>query len=147
MDNGKIYEIRRKFRQYPMALYATDVTFQPSFRLSGSVEEGKKYFSGKHKQYGYNFEVSVLPKRLALCCSECGITTHVPTTRKRGGFEVRERSLVGYPREGDHRTERTRKEGRLTWPVTRSRTVVVDPDGRSRVRSLRLKGKSERYRT
>ena len=30
----------------------------------------------------------------------CGITTHVPTTRKRGGFEVRERSLVGYPREG-----------------------------------------------
>ena len=66
----KLYESRRNFCQYPMALYATDVTFQPSFRPSGSMEEGKKYFSGKHKQYGYKVEVSVLPNGLALCCSE-----------------------------------------------------------------------------
>ena len=30
----------------------------------------------------------------------CGIPTFAPTTRKRGGLEVRERSMVGYPREG-----------------------------------------------
>ena len=66
----KLYESRRNFRQYPMALHATDVTFQPSFRPSGSMQEGKKYFSGKHNQYGYKIEVSVFPNGLALCCSE-----------------------------------------------------------------------------
>ena len=35
-DKGKL------FKEYPMARYATDVTFQPSFRPSGSLEEGKK---------------------------------------------------------------------------------------------------------
>ena len=44
--------------------------------------------------------VESLPKRSGDTMYHCGITTHVPTTRKRGGFEVRERSLVGYPREG-----------------------------------------------
>ena len=66
----KLYESRRKFLQDPMALYAADVTFQPSFRPSENMEEGNKYFSGKHKQYGYKVEVSVLPNGLALCCSE-----------------------------------------------------------------------------
>ena len=66
----KLSESRRNFRQYPMDLYATDSTFQSSLRPSGSVEEGKKYVSGKHKQYGYKVEVSVLPNGLALCCSE-----------------------------------------------------------------------------
>ena len=41
------------FKNYPIARYATDVTFQQSFRSSGSVEEGKLYFSGKHKLYGH----------------------------------------------------------------------------------------------
>ena len=31
------------FKNYPMARYATDVTIQPAFRPSGSVEEGKRY--------------------------------------------------------------------------------------------------------
>ena len=31
---------------------------------------------------------------------QCDITTFVGTTRKRGGLEAKERSLVGYPREG-----------------------------------------------
>ena len=41
----KLYESRRIFRQYPMALYVTDVTFQPSFRTSGGVEERKKHLA------------------------------------------------------------------------------------------------------
>ena len=57
------------FKNYPVARYATDVTFQQSFRPSGSVEEGKLYYSGKHKLYGYKTEVSVLPNGLALGCS------------------------------------------------------------------------------
>ena len=66
----KLYESLRNVRQSPIALYATDVTFQPSLRASGRVEEGKKYFSGKHKQYGYKVEVQVLPNVISLCCSE-----------------------------------------------------------------------------
>ena len=57
------------FKNYPMARYATDVTFQQSFRPSGSLEEGKLYFSGKHKLYGYKTEVSVLLNGLAIGCS------------------------------------------------------------------------------
>ena len=57
------------FRNYPMALYATDAAFQQSFRPSGSVEEGKLYFSGKHKLYRYKTEVSVLPNGLSIGCS------------------------------------------------------------------------------
>ena len=33
------------------------------------MEEGKTYFSGKHKLYVYEVEVSVLPKGLAIGCS------------------------------------------------------------------------------
>ena len=56
----------RCFRKYPMARFSTDVTFQPIFRPSGSIEEGKKYVSGKHKLYGYKVEDSVLPCGMAL---------------------------------------------------------------------------------
>ena len=58
------------FKNYPIARYATDVTFQQSFRRSGSVEEGKLYFSGKHKLYGNKSEMSVLPNALQIgCCA------------------------------------------------------------------------------
>ena len=63
----------RRFRNYPMARFATDVTFQPRFRPSGSIEEGKKYFSGKHKLYGYKVEFSVLP-----CGVTLGASLHEP---------------------------------------------------------------------
>lgn len=53
-----------------MALYATDVKFQPRFHPTGSMEESKKYFRVKHKQYGYKVEVSVLPNGLFICCRE-----------------------------------------------------------------------------
>ena len=51
---------------------------------------------------------------------------------------------AGYPRANTNRTEGLVKEGKDTWPMTLSRSEVVKPDGRSRVRSLRLKGKPER---
>ena len=60
------------------------------------------------------------------------------------GIEVRGRSLVRYPREVINVRKGLVKEGRHTSPVTLSRSDVLEPDGRSRVRSLRLKGEPER---
>ena len=50
-------------KNFACARYATDVTFQQSFRASGSVQEGKRGFSGKHKLYGFKVEMSVVPVR------------------------------------------------------------------------------------
>ncbi|GMF24074.1 unnamed protein product [Phytophthora fragariaefolia] len=50
---------RKTFRNYPYALYATDVKFQPAYRPSGQFAEQKTYFSGKYKLYGYKLECSV----------------------------------------------------------------------------------------
>lgn len=47
------------FTNYPYALYATNVKFQPSHRPSGRFQEQKRYFSGKHKLYGLKIEASV----------------------------------------------------------------------------------------
>ena len=57
------------FRHYKFALYATDVTFQNSNRPGGNHEEAKRYFSNKHKLYGYKSEVSVLPNGIAIGCT------------------------------------------------------------------------------
>ena len=38
----------QQFTNYPYALYATDVKFQPAHRPSGRFEEQKRYFSNKH---------------------------------------------------------------------------------------------------
>ena len=62
-------DAQQKFRQFPEALYAVDVTFQQSYRPSGSLQEGKIFFSGKHKLYGIKVEVCVLPNGLAINCS------------------------------------------------------------------------------
>ena len=61
------------FNFYPMARYARDVTFQTAFRPSGSVEEGTRYSSGKHKLYGFKVEVSVTPNGFAV-----GSSMHEP---------------------------------------------------------------------
>ena len=58
-----------RFSNYPCALYATDVTFQQANRPTGTIEEGKAYYSGKHKLYGLKVEVSVLPVGLAINCT------------------------------------------------------------------------------
>ena len=34
------------------------------------MQEGKKYYSRKHKQYGYKIEVSVLSNEMAIGCSD-----------------------------------------------------------------------------
>ena len=47
------------FRNYPYALYATDVKFQPCCRPSGRFNEQRHYFSGKHHLYGLKVECSV----------------------------------------------------------------------------------------
>ena len=64
--------IKEKFflKHFSFARYATDVNFQMCNRRSGNMQEGKKYFSGKQKLYGYKIEVSVLPNGLDLECTE-----------------------------------------------------------------------------
>lgn len=69
----KLISEKKTFKNYKMCRYATDVTFMQSFRPGGSLEECKKYFSGKHKLYGYKAEVSVLPNGLAI-----GSSRHFP---------------------------------------------------------------------
>lgn len=57
---------RAQFKNFPCALYATDVIFQQANRPSGNMLEGKLYFSGKHKLYGFKTEVSVTPSGQAV---------------------------------------------------------------------------------
>ncbi|KAF0725834.1 hypothetical protein Ae201684P_018407 [Aphanomyces euteiches] len=51
----------KRFHRFPEALYATDVKFQPANRPSGTFADAKRYFSGKHKLYGYKVDASVSP--------------------------------------------------------------------------------------
>ena len=67
---SKLSQSKKLFKNYPCARYAKDVTFQQANRPSGSLEEGKKYDSGKHKVYGYKVEVSVLPIGIAVHCTD-----------------------------------------------------------------------------
>ena len=48
------------FKNYPSALYATDVRFQMANRPTGNHQESKVYFSKKHGLYGYKEEASVM---------------------------------------------------------------------------------------
>lgn len=66
---SKLKVSKSAFKSFPYARYATDVTFQQCFRPAGSMQEGKIFFSGKHKLYGLKVEVSVLPNGLAAFCS------------------------------------------------------------------------------
>ena len=59
----------RGFSHVHFARYATDVTFQPSNRPTGNIDETKLYYSGKHKLYGLKTEVSVLPNGIAVFAS------------------------------------------------------------------------------
>ena len=65
-DMASLQNSGRCFKNYPCDRYATDVTFQQAYRPSGAMEEGKKFYSGKHKIYGYKVEVSVLPIGIAV---------------------------------------------------------------------------------
>lgn len=70
---GEQVQAGHVFRNYPQALYATDVKFQPAYRPSGRFTEQKTYFSAKHKLYGFKIEVSVAPPGLAV-----DMSTHSP---------------------------------------------------------------------
>lgn len=59
----------KTFMNFKYALYATDAMSQHINRKSGNHEESKKYYSGKHKLYGYGVEVSVVPNGFAIHCS------------------------------------------------------------------------------
>ncbi|OWZ16272.1 hypothetical protein PHMEG_0009957 [Phytophthora megakarya] len=59
-------ETGNTFSNYPHALYATDVTFAPAYRPTGRFTEQKKYFSVKHKFYGFKIECSVTPPRFSV---------------------------------------------------------------------------------
>ncbi|RHY14419.1 hypothetical protein DYB36_004675 [Aphanomyces astaci] len=63
----------RRFKHFPMAHYAVDVTFQQTNAPAVSFGEKKVFFSKKHGQYGVKVEVSVLPNGLAL-----NVTSAVP---------------------------------------------------------------------
>ena len=49
---GVLNERGKLFKNFPFCLEAVDVTFQQANRPSGNMQEGKLYFSGKHKLYG-----------------------------------------------------------------------------------------------
>jgi hypothetical protein len=59
----------RTFRNFPYALYATDVRFQPGNRPSGRFDEQRRYYSEKHKLYGFKTEVSVAYPGVAVLVS------------------------------------------------------------------------------
>eukprot|EP00171_Calliarthron_tuberculosum_P021722 IDg21722t1 len=60
---------RHMFKNFLYALEAVDVTFQQANRPCGNMQEGKVYFSGKHKLYGFKVEVAVRPNGLATAFS------------------------------------------------------------------------------
>ena len=61
-----LIERGRTFTPFVFARYATDVIFEQSNGPVGTMQEGKHYFSGKHKLYGLKSEVSALPTGVAL---------------------------------------------------------------------------------
>eukprot|EP00171_Calliarthron_tuberculosum_P021823 IDg21823t1 len=63
-------EKKRTFKSCEFAVEAIDVTFQQANRPSGNMQEGKVYFSGKHKLYGYKVEVAVRSNGLASAYSK-----------------------------------------------------------------------------
>ncbi|RHY08153.1 hypothetical protein DYB36_012521, partial [Aphanomyces astaci] len=75
----------RQFTNYPYALYATDVKFQPCERPGGRFNEKKTWFSGKHKLYGLKLEASVSPQGYCVDVSEShpGATSDLSIMRSR----------------------------------------------------------------
>ena len=59
------HEHKYMSEKFPYALESVGVTFKQANRPSGNHHEGKKYFSGKHKLYGFKVEVCVRPNGLA----------------------------------------------------------------------------------
>ena len=86
----RMIQTQKTFKTFKFCRYATDVTFYQGYWPSGTMEEGEKYFSGKHKIYGYKVEVSVLLKGLAIGCSNrCqGSVTDIDIMGKMKEFHI-----------------------------------------------------------
>mmetsp|Transcript_21916 Transcript_21916/g.47396 ORF Transcript_21916/g.47396 Transcript_21916/m.47396 type:complete len:458 (+) Transcript_21916:321-1694(+) len=76
MTMGELRDRGQTFKNFPYAHHATDVFFTHSNRPSGTFEESRPYFSGKHHLYGLKVECSVMPNGQA-----CNWTAHF-----RGGM-------------------------------------------------------------
>ncbi|KAG3025731.1 hypothetical protein PC121_g7031 [Phytophthora cactorum] len=63
-------EARNTFTNYPHALYATEVKFQPAYQPSGRFMEQKVYFSAKHKLFRLKIECSVAPPGVTVDVSD-----------------------------------------------------------------------------
>ena len=70
INYGNNFIMKNLIKSNLYALYSTDVIFQQSNHLLGNLLEGKAHFSGKHKSYNYNTEVSVAPTGYAVNLSE-----------------------------------------------------------------------------
>ena len=71
------------FYHFLHTLEAVDTKFQKANRPSGVMEEGKSFYSEKHKLYGYNVEVTVRTSGTAspfsthYACSVSDLTTFI----------------------------------------------------------------------
>lgn len=54
------------FKYFPEAALVIDVTFQPAYRPKTRFHEARRYFSGKHHQYGVKTEVAHAPDGRAM---------------------------------------------------------------------------------
>ena len=59
-----------RFDNFNFAKYALDVKFQNANRPNGTFMDAKRYFSGKHKLYGFKVECAVSPQGYAVYVSK-----------------------------------------------------------------------------
>ncbi|KAF0718102.1 hypothetical protein AaE_010718 [Aphanomyces astaci] len=88
-----------RFTNYPYALYAVDVKFQPSLRPTGRFSEQKHYFSGKHHLYGYKIETAVSPDGRCVAMSDAHPGSVHDLTIMRTRRDVHKANLTKTSRE------------------------------------------------
>lgn len=81
---------------FPEARYVMDVTFQPIWTPLGTYEERKRYYSGKHKQYGLKSQcIHDRTGKLVHCISGIPRSVH-DLTIARDSIEMVYHFTVGY---------------------------------------------------
>ncbi|RHX98722.1 hypothetical protein DYB25_013537, partial [Aphanomyces astaci] len=94
-----------RFKYFPVAWYAMDITFQQTNVPTGACKEKKLYYSGKHSLYGHEVEVSVVTNGFAMDCTKFykgsmsdktifneNIDSHLPNLAKSTGETTLEAS-------------------------------------------------------
>ncbi|ETV64959.1 hypothetical protein H257_18228 [Aphanomyces astaci] len=86
------------FKNYPLALYAVDVTFQQTNASAGSFAEKKRFFRKKHSLYGMKVEASVLPNGYAINVSNAvpGSLADITICYDNNAFHQYMLTKVGY---------------------------------------------------